>query len=122
MLGAFLSGRVSSRPRPSPRSLSSSSQCPRPSRNWRPRRRDRGGGRRDVGKIERAEPTDAGKEKRDGTYGSTSRKPEADAADLPDDGAHGAAPLVRPAQDGNETGLWPPGRAGRSRGTCPCPV
>src|SRR5829696_1700537 len=82
---------------------------------------DRGGGRRDVGKIERAEPTDAGKEKRDGTYGSTSRKPEADAADLPDHGAHAAAPLVRPGQDGNETGLWPPGRAGRSRGTCRCP-
>src|SRR5215213_4088202 len=42
--------------------------------------RDRGGGRRSIGRIKQVEPTER-KEKIDGTYRSTSRRPDASAAE-----------------------------------------
>jgi hypothetical protein len=48
-------------------------------------------------RIEQVEKTER-KEKIDGTYGRTGRRPDAGAADLPDDVAHAAAPLLRRGQ------------------------
>ena len=66
--------------------------------------RDEGGGRRGVGRIKQVEPTKR-KEKIDGTHGSTSRRPDGGAAELPNHGAHAATSLVRPGQAGDEGGL-----------------
>src|SRR5215204_6578761 len=86
MLAASRSGRVSSPPRPSPPSLPSSSPCQRPSRNSRPK--GRAPGRR---RSKLAGPKER-KENIDGTCCSTSRRPDAGAAELPNHGAHAAAP------------------------------
>src|SRR5215216_4879386 len=92
MLGAFRSGRVSLRPRPSLPSLPSSSPCQRPSRNSRARRRAPG----------RRENQGSRTNEEEGEHGWDFSRNEAHsgggAADLPDHGAHAAAPLVRPEQ------------------------
>lgn len=94
--GGFPLGEGFLTPRPSLKSLPSFSPCQRPSRNSRPRRR--APGRRE----NQASRSTNRKENVDGTSRGTSRRQDAGAAELPDHGAHAAAPLVRPEQAWDE--------------------
>src|SRR5215218_3718821 len=100
MRAAFLSGRVSSPPKPSPRSLPSSSPCPRPSRKSRPRRLVRASRECQVNRTNLEEGAD-----NYGANGEPGCQSDAGAAGLPDDVADAAAPLVRPEQNRHEGGL-----------------
>ena len=57
-----------------------------------------------MGSNKHVEPTER-KENIDGTHGSTSRRPDAGAAELQDHVAYAAAPLLRPEQGRNEGGF-----------------